>query len=88
MSERIVDILEMIEIDEHQSELFSRGAVGDRLVDQLTQMRAVRQAGQHVVVGEAGDLGPRLLALDRQRAEMDAGVDDALMPAARCPALP
>ena len=88
MSERIVDVLEMIEIEEHQRDAFPRGTAFDRLVDQLTQLRAVRQAGQHIVVGELGDLGPRLLALDRQRAEMDAGVDNALMPAARRAALP
>ena len=48
-----------------------------------TQLRAVRQPGQHVVIGEAGDLGAGFLSLDRQRTEVDAGVDDPLMPAAR-----
>ncbi len=57
----------------------------DRLVDQLTQLRAVRQPGQHVVIGEPGDLGAGFLALDRQRTEVNAGVDDPLMPAARRP---
>src|SRR2546423_14608861 len=88
MSERIVDVLEMIEIEEHQCDVSLRRAIPDRLVDQVTQLRAVRQAGQHVVVGKPGDLGPRLLSLDRQRAEINAGVDDALVPAARRAALP
>ena len=88
MPEGVVDVLEVIEVERYQGELLLRGAVRDGLVDQLTQLRAVRQSGQHVVIGEAGDLGAGFLALDRQRAEVDAGVDDSLMPAARRPGLP
>ena len=40
------------------------------------------------MVGEPGDLGPGFLSLDRQRTEVNAGVDDPLMPAARRPGLP
>src|SRR5437870_7273495 len=40
------------------------------------------------MVGEPGDLGARFLALDRQRTEVNAGVDDSLMPAAWRPGLP
>ncbi len=48
----------------------------------------VRQAGQRIVIGEPRDLGSCFLALDRQGPEMDAGVDDALMPATRRTAFP
>ena len=88
VSERIVDILEVIEIEKDQRELLALGAILDGLFDQLTKLRAVRQAGQHVVIGEPGDLRPRLLAFDRQRAEVNAGVDDPLMPVARRAAFP
>jgi hypothetical protein len=87
-SEGVVDVLEVVEVEEHQRELLLRRAVFDGLVDQLTQLRTVRQPGQHVVVGEPGDLGPRLLSLDRQRAEVNAGLDDPLMPVARRAAFP
>ena len=40
------------------------------------------------MIGEPGDLGPRFLSLDRQRTEVNAGVDDPLMPAARRAAFP
>ena len=83
MSERIVDVLEIIDIEKRQRDVFSGGTGLDRLGDQIAQARAVRQAGQHVVIGKPRDLGARFLALDRQRAEMDAGIDNALMPAAR-----
>ena len=87
--ERIVDVLEVIEVEKDQGELLSRRRKSRcAWLIRLTQLRAVRQSGQHVVVGEPGDLGARLLALDRQRTEMNAGVDDPLMPAARRPALP
>src|SRR5215211_4859642 len=87
VSERIVDVLEVIEIEKQQRELFAP-AIVDRLVDQLAQLRTVRQPGQHVMIGKPGDLGAGLLALDRQRAEVNAGLDDPLMPAARRPGLP
>ena len=84
----VVDVLEVIEVEEHQRELLSRRTVVDGLVDQLAQLRTIWQPGQHVVVGEPGDLRPRLLSFDRQRTEVNAGVDDPLMPAARRPGLP
>ena len=54
----------------------------------MPQARAVRQAGQHVVIGEPRDLGAGFLALDRERPEMNAGVDDALMPARSARGIP
>src|SRR6185503_12956666 len=74
--------------EKYQGELFAGGAVCDGLVDQLAQLRAVRQPGQRVMVGEPGDLGAGFLALDRQRTEVNAGLDDPLMPAAWRPGLP
>ena len=88
MAEAVVDVLEVIEIEKYQGDLLFRRAVRDGSVDQFKQLRAVRQPGQHVVIGEAGDLGAGFLALDRQRTEVNAGVDDPLVPAAGRPALP
>src|SRR3984957_5208325 len=83
VSERIVDVLEIIDIEKRQRDVFSGGTGLDSFGDQMPQARAVRQASQQIVVGEPRDLGLGFLALDRQGPEMDAGVDNALMPASR-----
>src|SRR5690349_20507120 len=81
MTERVVDVLEIVDVEERQREVRAIAAGLDRLLNQMAQPRTIGQAGQHVMIGEPRDLGPRFLALDRERAEVDAGIDDALMPA-------
>jgi len=52
VTERIVDHLETIEVDEHQRDPVPFAAShGQRLVEQLLQAEAVEQTGQHVVMG-------------------------------------
>ena len=88
MPERIVDVLEIVDIEKRQRDMLAGRTALDRLGDQIPQVRSVRQAGQHVVISKPRDLGPCFLALDRNRPEMHAGIDDALMPAARAHDIP
>jgi len=83
MSEGVVDVLEVIEIEEHQRKLLSSRAIFDGLVAQLSQLRAVRAARSTCHGRRVGQSGAGCLSLDRQRTEVNAGVDDPLMPAAR-----
>ena len=64
MSERIVDVLEAVEVEEHQSQwlVIALGEV-DGLIDTVGQQRAVRQAGQHIVLGQLQDARFGLLLL-------------------------
>lgn len=83
MAERIVDVLEMVEVEEGERDVAAGRTGGDRRGDQMPQLRAVGQAGEDVVIGEPRDLGAGLLALDREGAEVDAGIDDPPVPIAR-----
>lgn len=83
VAERVVDVLEMIDVEEGQRDMTAVRAGIDRRRDQVAQLRAVRQAGENVVVGEPRDLGTRFLAFNRKGAEIDAGIDDAPVPFAR-----
>ena len=67
MPERIVDVLEIVDIEERQRHVFAGGAGLGCFRDQVAQARAVGQARQHVVIGQPRDLGAGFLALDRQR---------------------
>src|SRR5205085_6835449 len=88
MTECVVDVLEMIDVEEGQRNVAAGRASIDGGGDQAPQLRAVRQAGEDIVIGEPRDLGARFLALDREGAEIDAGLDDAPMPIARRARLP
>ena len=83
VAERVVDVLEMIDVEEGQRDVAAGRAGIDGRGDQVPQLRAVRQPGENVVIGEPRDLGASFLALDREGAEVDAGVDDAAVPVAR-----
>src|SRR4029077_18090415 len=48
----------------------------------------VWQAGQHVVISKARDLGSGFLAFDRERSEGNAGLDSAVLPASGRTAFP
>ena len=87
VAERVVDVLEMVDVEEGERNVAAGRTGGDRGGDQVPQLRAVGQAGEDVVIGEPRDLGARFLALDRESAEIDAGVDDAPVPVARRPRL-
>jgi len=88
VAERVIDVLEIICIEECHRDMSVRGAGLDRIRDQGGDPRPVGQPGQRIVIGHPGDLGAVLLALDRQRAEMNAGLDNALVPAAWRAAFP
>ena len=52
MAERVVDILETIEIDAQQRrEAFVPIGARNRLVEPIVQQQAIRQAGQRVIIG-------------------------------------
>lgn len=87
VAERVVDVLEMIDVEEGQRDMAAGRTGVDRSGDQMPQLRAIGQAGEDVVIGEPRDLRARLLALDREGAEVDAGLDDAPVPVARRPGL-
>ena len=64
MAERVVDVLEAVEVDQKQrAALASMVRVAQRLVERLAHHRPVGQAGQRVEAGEPRDLllGPALL---------------------------
>ncbi|MPN31366.1 hypothetical protein SDC9_178840 [bioreactor metagenome] len=64
MAERIVDALEMIEIEEHQrGAALVAPALFHDMAEAVAQQQPVGQAGQRVVVGEILDLLLRRLAL-------------------------
>ena len=57
MAERVVDVLEAVEIDQEQGAAAGRAAlVLQRLVERAPHQHAVGQAGQRIVFGEAVDL--------------------------------
>ena len=80
VAERVVDVLEPIEIDhEQRAALLAMGRVAQRFVERLAHHRAVRQSGQRVEPGEARDLllGPALLGevgADAAEAEEAAAI--------------
>lgn len=66
MAERIVDVLEMIQIDkQHGDQGFVAVRMRDRLLQPVFQKYPVRQSGQHVVVRHMANVGLVKLALDR-----------------------
>lgn len=73
MAERVVDQLEMVDIDQHQPETAAGSA---HFGDGAVELAAVRQAGQRVEISEMVIAGADLVMLDRDGAEMDAGRDD------------
>ena len=57
VAERVVDVLELIEVDHEQgAALFAMGRIAQRFVERLPHHRTVRQAGQRIEPGEARDL--------------------------------
>jgi hypothetical protein len=66
VAQRVVDALELVEVEEHDRER-PAGAPGglERLRELLVEARAVRKLGQHVVVREPVDLLDRVRALGR-----------------------
>ena len=56
VAERIVDVLEAVEVEEQHRELAAPAMrAGDRLSDAVGQQRAIGQAGQRVVVRHVHD---------------------------------
>ena len=57
MAERVVDVLEAVEIDQEQrAALLALRGVAQRLVERLAHQRAVGQAGERIEAREAADL--------------------------------
>src|SRR2546428_486477 len=60
VAQRVVDVLEAIEIDHEQSaSLLAVGGVAQGFIKRLPHHRAVGQAGQRIEAGEARDLALR-----------------------------
>jgi hypothetical protein len=60
--ERVVDELEVVEVDEQQRHgALAPARAGDRGAQPHVELRAVREAGQRVVEGEPAELGLGLL---------------------------
>ena len=79
MAERVVHVLESIEIDhEQRAALLAVGGVAERFVQRLAHHCAVGQSGQRVEPGEAGDLALRLALF----GEIGADAAEAEKPAA------
>ena len=70
MAERVVDVLEPIEVDhEQRAALFAVGGVAQRFVERLPHHRAVGQAGQRIEPGEARNLALRAALLGQVGAD-------------------
>ncbi len=75
MPERVVDLLEAIEIEQQHGEaLVIAMRAQDRLLQPIEEQRAVGQVGERVVVGEIGDAlaGQVAFAPDRGFAQLPA----------------
>ncbi len=89
MAERVVDALELVDVDIEHRELFARPDRLQRLFELLAKQDPVRQVGQRVVMRQMGDLlvgaGARGDVLDRGHpaARLQRPVDDLDRAAAR-----
>src|SRR5262249_44509086 len=79
MAERVVDVLEMIDVEEDQRPLRRFGGV-EALDHLVAQLEPIGQAGERVVVCQVRDPRLGLVALERQNAELDAGPYHLLVP--------
>ena len=57
MAERVVDVLEVVEIEKMRGHFFAAFGPGERLFELLIEQDAVGQAGQGIVMRHVGDLG-------------------------------
>ena len=55
VAERIVDALELVDVDVEHGQLAFRRDLGQFPLEPLVEQRAVRQVGQRIVMGEVGD---------------------------------
>ena len=85
--ERVVDLLEAVEVDEQHRDRALRAHALDRALDALVEERAVRQAGERVVEGEvaqpprrAGD-DPEQHRVEQREADAEEEVERALLAA-------
>lgn len=81
MAERVVDVFEMIEIEKHHRDLLLRARRLDMGCHQLVQLGAVWQPRQRIEVSKARDLTAGFVAFNRKRTEINAVIDDGLVPA-------
>lgn len=60
MAQRVIDALELVDIDVEHGQLAVRRDVRQLAPELFAEQRAVRQIGKRIVVGEVGDafLGP------------------------------
>ena len=88
MPQRVVDLLEAVQVQEQHRHALALGlGAGDGLLGLGQQQIAVGQPGQFVVEGQLADAGARFLALQRQRAQVDADIHQAVMKVVGQPAL-
>ena len=73
MAERVVDLLEAVEIDQQHGEaLLIAMRAQDRLLQPIEEQRAIGKIGERVVIGQVGDalIGQVTLAPDRRFAQL------------------
>src|SRR4051794_2654837 len=72
MTERIVDVLEAVEVEKEQRGGRAVAAcAGQRLVEALLEMQPVRQAGQRILVGETPEFRFGILAVGDVEGDTD-----------------
>jgi hypothetical protein len=72
MAERVVDILEMVEVQAQHRKLVPAVHVFQACLDMLAQLNAVRQSGQRIVVGEERNLLLRVAFLGHVHVDRNA----------------
>ena len=78
MAERVVDVLEAIEIDQEEAAIIRLAVLAaHHLIERLAHHDAVGQAGEGVMAGKAADLGIEAVAIGKVRAHA-AKADEAL----------
>ena len=66
MPERIVDMLEAVEIEHHHRDARALLRAGDGVVQPILEQRPVRQSGQHVVESQMMSMGLACLQLEHR----------------------
>ena len=77
VAERVVDDLEVVEVEEEQREAAApRRRRAERVAEAVEQQRAVREAGERVVQRVVADRAPRAQALDRAGEDVGDGLQE------------
>ncbi|KPH87344.1 hypothetical protein GLUCOINTEAF2_0202181 [Komagataeibacter intermedius AF2] len=80
MAQRVVDVAEAVDVQHEDGKLAVAILLVDHALDHLVDRGPVEQPCQAVEIGKVGNVFLRCILLERQRAEGDAGIDNALRP--------